>query len=204
MLQAVWAYIENAVPFIIMSIPFIIIWRILSAWITSRSKKCTLAKSFNIAREILIVLFSIYVIWLASQTVIPHMEWIDGGFVVNIPDNYVTKYNFIPFVAIYDAICKIFVDVNLYYVIYLAGNILVFMPIGFFAGLLVPKKLKIGHAAVISFVSSAVIEFVQLFLPRMVDIDDVILNTLGGLIGFALFLLVEKAFPGFVSKVKNI
>ena len=93
---------------------------------------------------------------------------------------------------------------NLYYVIYLVGNILVFIPIGFFVGLLPHKTVKFRHATVISFFASAVIETVQLFLPRMVDIDDVILNTLGGITGFALFILLKKVAPGFVRRVKNV
>ena len=49
-------------------------------------------------------------IWLVSQTVIPHMEWVDGGFTVSVPENYVAKYNYIPFAAISDALYKIFAD----------------------------------------------------------------------------------------------
>ena len=139
-----------------------------------------------------------------SQTVIPHMEWADGGFVVSVPDQYVAKYNYIPFAAISDALYKIFVDVNLYYVIYLVGNILVFIPVGFFVALLIPKSVKAWHITLMSFLSSAVIETIQMFLPRMVDIDDVILNTLGGFIGFLLYLLMRKAAPKFVEKVKNV
>ena len=52
--------------------------------------------------------------------------------------------------------------------------------------------------------SSVFIETVQVFLARMVDIDDVILNTLGGVIGYVLFLLLRKIAPGFVEKVKNV
>lgn len=203
LLQAAWAYIENAVPFILIALPFVIVWRVLSALITARSRKCTFRESLNILREIFMLMFSVYVVWLASQTVIPHMEWVDGGFVVDLPEIYVTKYNIVPFAAIWDAVCKIFVDVNLYYVIYLVGNIIVFIPLGFFNGLLGPKNIKAWQAVMISFFVSAFIETIQIFLPRMVDIDDVILNTAGGFIGYALFVLLQKFAPGFVIKVKN-
>lgn len=204
LLQAAWNYIENAVPFILIALPFIFLWRTLSVLITAKSKGGTISGSLNIRREIFITVFAIYIIWLASQTVIPHMEWIDGGFVVSIPDKYVTKFNYIPFAAIIDALRKIFIDVNLYYVIYLVGNILVFIPIGFFSGLLATRKIKFGYVTLISFLSSVFIETVQVFLARMVDIDDVILNTLGGVIGYVIFLLLRKIVPGFVEKIKNV
>ncbi|MBE7065849.1 MAG: VanZ family protein [Ruminococcaceae bacterium] len=202
MLQAAWSYIENAVPFMLIALPIIIGWRIISAWITAKSAGRTIRETLTVWREILVISFAIYIIWLASQTIIPHMEWIDGGFVVSIPENYVAKFNYIPFAAISDAIYKIFVDVNLYYVIFLVGNILVFIPIGFFTGLLTTKELKFGHVTLISFLSSVFIETVQIFLSRMVDIDDVILNTLGGVVGYLLFILLMKSAPKFVEKVK--
>jgi len=204
LLEAAWSYIENAVPFILIAVPFILGWRVISAFITSRSRGCPFFKSLNFSRELLIILFSVYVIWLVSQTVIPHMEWVDGRFTVSVPENYVAKYNYIPFAAISDALYKIFADVNLYYVIYLVGNILVFIPVGFFIALLIPKSVKAWHITLISFFASAVIETIQLFLPRMVDVDDVILNTLGGFIGFSLYLLTRKAAPKFVERVKNV
>ena len=39
---------------------------------------------------------------------------------------------------------------------------------------------------------SCLIEFLQLFLGRSVDVDDLILNTLGGLMGYLLFCLLPK------------
>ncbi|MBQ8165255.1 MAG: VanZ family protein [Clostridia bacterium] len=202
MLSAAWSYIDNTVPFILIAAPFILCWRIVSAFMTSKSRGCTFFKSINVLREILIILFSVFVIGLVSQTVIPHMEWSDGGFTVSIPENYVAKYNFIPFAAISDALHKIFVDINLYYVIYLVGNIIVFVPVGFFIALLPQKEIKAWHAAGISFLVSVFIEMVQMFLPRMVDVDDIILNTLGGFSGYLLYLLLKKAAPAFVKRVK--
>lgn len=204
LIEAAWSYIANALPFILIALPIILGWRFVNAFITWKSQKCTFFQSFNILREIFMIIFSVYVIWLVSQTVIPHMEWCDGGFVISIPENYVAKYNYIPFAAISDALYKIFVDGNLYYVIYLLGNILVFIPIGFFVSFLIPKKVTFLQIVIISFISSTIIETVQLFLPRMVDVDDVILNTIGGIIGFSLFILIKKIVPGVVDKVKTI
>jgi len=40
------------------------------------------------------------------------------------------------------------------------------------------------------------IETAQLFIPRrFVDIDDVILNALGIMLGYGLYLLIKRAYP---------
>ena len=40
---------------------------------------------------------------------------------------------------------------------------------------------------------SCLIEFLQLFLGRSVDVDDLILNSLGYLLGYGIYLLVKCA-----------
>jgi len=49
---------------------------------------------------------------------------------------------------------------------------------------------------------SLFIETTQIFLPRATDVDDLIMNTLGGLIGYILYLLVKKRFPQFSNRCK--
>ncbi len=71
------------------------------------------------------------------------------------------------------------------------GNILAFMPFGFLLPLIFTKK-KVIFCEVFfwSFFLSAVIESVQLFMKiGTCDVDDVVLNTLGGIIGYAIFKL---------------
>lgn len=36
------------------------------------------------------------------------------------------------------------------------------------------------------------IEFIQYFIGRSADIDDLILNTLGGMLGFGVYLMTDK------------
>lgn len=63
----------------------------------------------------------------------------------------------------------------------LAGNVLMYMPIG----LLTPLALRWGAGRVTAsaFALSVTIECAQLALGRSSDVDDVILNTLGALVG---------------------
>jgi glycopeptide antibiotics resistance protein len=62
----------------------------------------------------------------------------------------------------------------------LLGNIALFVPIGFFAVL---AGWNVSRAIAIAAGLSAAIEVVQFLLGRTVDIDDVVLNALGGAMG---------------------
>ena len=71
----------------------------------------------------------------------------------------------------------------------LAGNILIFIPIGFF----LPMASVHRTCSVMifeSFCISLVIEVTQLITKvGCFDVDDLLLNTLGGLIGYIIFML---------------
>ena len=74
----------------------------------------------------------------------------------------------------------------------LLGNILLFLPIGFLAVILVGRRVGLVTAA--SCVLSICIELTQLALGnRWVDIDDVLLNTTGALLGALVGAAVLRA-----------
>lgn len=79
------------------------------------------------------------------------------------------------------------------------GNIVMFVPIGFFAGLLSGRP-SWWKGTLWAFALSLFIEVSQLFVGRGTDVDDLILNTLGGLMGHWLFLLFRRIDPGFVVR----
>lgn len=83
----------------------------------------------------------------------------------------------------------------------LAGNIAMFMPLGFFPGLLW-RKWTWWKALLVGFCTSFTIEFVQFFIGRSTDIDDVILNTTGAVMGYALYWALTKIWPGVGTKCK--
>lgn len=71
-------------------------------------------------------------------------------------------------------------------------NILLFIPIGFFAGGVLKKK-HIWNAFVFGFILSLFIEVTQLITTRGVfNVDDIIHNTLGCVIGFSFFVFCYK------------
>ena len=87
-------------------------------------------------------------------------------------------------------------------IINLWGNILIFVPVGFAVPLLTRGKHPLLRGLLWSALISVFIECFQLFTPRTTDVDDVILNTLGGLIGAFLFVVFGKIFPRLAGRFK--
>ena len=71
------------------------------------------------------------------------------------------------------------------------GNIAVFIPFGFFVADYVKAK-NIGPVLIISTIVSATVEFVQLEIGRSFDIDDIILNVIGGILGYLLYVALKS------------
>ena len=77
----------------------------------------------------------------------------------------------------------------------LFGNVLLFMPLGFFEVLLHPaeiRKKQLWMTAAVSAGLSLFIEFAQCFTYRVPDVDDIILNTIGGVLGALLCMAQQK------------
>lgn len=71
----------------------------------------------------------------------------------------------------------------------IVGNLAVFMPIGLLTPLLRDEPTSARRVAALSAGVSLLIEVLQLFSGRRIaDVDDVLLNTLGGLLGYATYL----------------
>jgi glycopeptide antibiotics resistance protein len=77
----------------------------------------------------------------------------------------------------------------------LLGNIFAFSPLGFFLPLLFIKCDSPKINFLVSFCLSLVIEIVQfLFYLGTCDIDDLILNVLGSLLGYGVFRLFKSLY----------
>ena len=88
-----------------------------------------------------------------------------------------------------------------YIVINFLGNMLVFLPLGFFPALLFRNE-RWWRSVLVGGGISVFVEFGQYFLMRQTDVDDVILNTLGALAGYWVFLLIKRLYPGFISRFR--
>lgn len=80
------------------------------------------------------------------------------------------------------------------------GNILMFGPLGLLLPLLWKYFRKFSKTVLFGFLVSFTIEFSQLFLARGTDIDDLILNTIGTMLGYLTFVVFHKLFPKFTEK----
>jgi len=106
-------------------------------------------------------------------------------------------YNIMPFTEI----LRYEFGSNLFYY-NVVGNIVIFIPFGFFIASYVQSK-NIFPALIISGIVSTTVEFVQLNIGRSFDIDDIILNILGAIVGYLLYIglsAIKNHLPKFFQK----
>lgn len=72
------------------------------------------------------------------------------------------------------------------------GNVLAFMPFGYFVPRTSKHKVGFFHTVLVSFEFSLLVECLQLVLKAgSFDVDDLFLNTVGGLLGYLVYLLIH-------------
>ena len=102
-------------------------------------------------------------------------------------------YNLIPFreirrfIVYADLLGPVAVISNLF------GNIAIFMPFGFLVPILGRKKRKFWFTALASFELSLSVECIQLITKTgCFDVDDILLNTTGSILGYLAYWKVQK------------
>lgn len=103
------------------------------------------------------------------------------------------RYNLVPFKEIMrfaTHFSQLGVQVVL---INIVGNVVAFMPLGFLLPLIADKRLKFFSVTFISFGLSLGIELAQL-ITRLgcCDVDDLVLNTIGGMMGYGCYVIFRK------------
>lgn len=71
------------------------------------------------------------------------------------------------------------------------GNLIMFIPYGFFMSYFLKIKSK-KLIFILSLITSITIEVTQLVIGRVFDVDDILLNVLGGLCGYFLYRITHK------------
>ncbi len=74
------------------------------------------------------------------------------------------------------------------------ANVLMFLPMGFIFPVVFKKMSGFWKTTACMMLFSFSIEFIQYFIGRSADIDDLILNTLGGALGYLVFYIFSKCF----------
>lgn len=204
----VWYYLKEMLPLALVALGVLLLCR---GWRKRRLADRGLVSAP--AREAVLALFVAFCGGLAAITLFPHAYWsLDhlaggGGFM----DGFRDFYTWDQVLASLDDIGEILtplqeirrtIHAGRYWSWFLlAGNIVMFMPIGFFPRLLW-RRWGWWKSVLAGFGVSVTIELAQLFTERSTDIDDVILNTLGALLGWLLVWLLERLWPRAVKACK--
>ncbi len=81
------------------------------------------------------------------------------------------------------------------FIVNILGNVIAFMPYGFLLPLLNRAYRKLYLIAILSVFFSLVIETAQLLLRVGVfDVDDILMNSLGGILGYMIFLIIHPIY----------
>ncbi|WP_413382123.1 VanZ family protein [Alkalihalobacillus sp. 1P02AB] len=159
----------------------------------SKSKSISLIKE---ASKYLLVVYFVYIAYFC---------WFSYG----IPSESL-KYNLIPFHTIWSYIKEIQIGMIRGVALWnLLGNILLSVPFGLLVKLIF-RKATFKKVFFSSVIFSIVIEFGQFVLffthisNRTVDIDDVILNTLGGMLGYYLGNVFWSYADGIKSRITQV
>lgn len=168
--------VNSALPMLIIFI--VVICTVRISYIKSTNQKIVLHN------EIFNLLFIIYVLLL--------FELLTGT-----ENSYGSGMNIIPFKEImrYKFGSKMFI----YNVL---GNILIFVPFGYFISRYVKPK-KVFPIIVDAIITSITVETVQLKIGRSFDIDDVMLNMVGAVLGYFVYIALDaiyKHLPKILQK----
>ncbi|MDD2392136.1 MAG: VanZ family protein [Bacilli bacterium] len=140
-------------------------------------------KVVNFHNELMMFLFGIYVLCIFYVVTFQDVDWSTSNF---IPFKEIFRYDF---------------GTRLFYK-NVIGNMMMFMPYGLFITYFLKTK-KVSLILFLSFILSLTIEITQFFIGRVFDIDDIMLNLIGALIGFYLFRIINYIKQKLPKVLKN-
>ncbi len=158
-------FINLTWPMIVISIVVLVSVRI--TYLVKNKEKIVLYK------ELLMLSFIIYILFLFQ--------------IVTFQDDVTwSTNNFVPFKEIlrYNMGSRLFMKNVL-------GNLVLFLPYGFFVSYYL-RNDKPNLTILLTLVTSFAIEIVQLLIGRVFDIDDILLNLLGGYIGYLIYHYLHR------------
>ena len=169
-------------------------------WVLVRAICCFRCRRIDWKRELQLMLVYICIVVVARFTFFPFSK-VDGKIqplVFDAANAFPFRINLVPFVHLMDY--PVFREA----MVNLIGNTAMFIPLGI-VWPAVYKKLDTHKKVIAAGVGfSLCIEFLQLpFYDRVTDIDDLILNSLGFLLGYGLYLLVKKLKKKVVGSVSD-
>lgn len=141
-------------------------------------------KKIVIYKELLSLSFIIYIVLLFELVTNTDFESYSNNF---IPFREIFRYSF---------------NSKLFYR-NVIGNIMIFVPFGFLTSYYCKIDKKWYLSILITFITSITIEFIQMGIGRSFDVDDILLNIVGGFLGYIVYVIAEKIFKKYSDKFKN-
>ncbi len=139
---------------------------------------------FRLYRELMNLIFLVYLYLLFTFLTRTDLNAVNG---FNIkPFHEITRYDFGSNLFIFNVI----------------GNIAAFFPLGFYIGYYVKSK-KVLTTFIAALLISTSVEVIQYFIGRAFDIDDIILNVFGAILGYLVFKIlynIKKRLPNILQK----
>lgn len=145
---------------------------------------CTHHEKTSFYKEFFMIISIVYIFLLFQ--LLTKVELNQGSGYNLVPFSEITRYTF---------------GSNLF-IFNIGGNILAFVIFGLIVSYYIKPK-NVLYPFLISLITSATVEFVQLNIGRTFDVDDIILNVLGGIIGYLLYVgfsAIYKRLPKFLQK----
>ena len=189
--------------FSVIGIPAVLIFACFGSYRRRALKAQGLVSSRT--REGMLHLFILCLFGLAAMVLWPgyHFETSQGlwGDLVihNSRKNWNDGMNLIPFRMVANYLRAFRAGLFSYSITQFIGNIATFLPLGFFPALLFRNfggKKTFFFGLAYSFGA----ECCQFFLGRHCNVDDVILNVAGVMLGYLIFRLISRFFPNFSEK----
>ena len=153
-------------------------------------------KTLASCRGLTVLLFTCYLTGLLALTVLPSNFWTHLWYVLRYRQPSGIEFRLLTFeYNLAPTFWKDFRTENL-------GNLLLYLPVGFLLPL-IGRRWGGWRTPAAGFCLSLGVEVFQLFIGRSVDINDLILNTVGGIAGWLLFLLFQAVFPRLVAACRQ-
>lgn len=189
-MNCITSALYEALPFYIASIPIII----LNMYIIKKKREFLDIK-YKITEKIFILGFILSLVFILSIT-------IGNNAGIQLQDVRWKNINIKPFSGMYVLYLSSVINGDIYSIINLFGNILVFIPWGFFLAVYYKEtKNEKSRILVITILTSFLIETIQLFVGRYADITDIILNTIGVFLGRLIFCYLNILFREFFNSI---
>ena len=167
-------------------------------WVLARSAIAIGFKNFSLKRELQLLLVYICLVVIARFVYFPlhHVDGKIGSLTIGFTAKQTDMINLIPFYFLFDRYDG--------WLINIIGNIAMFIPVGIVWPICFRKLDSIKKTVFACMVFILFIELTQLLCPeRHTDIDDLILNTSGVLIGACIIFAIRKHRNGQMKKITS-